>query len=150
MAKNGYSMSNRVAVQTLGAGTTTLTADDCGKTIILNSADGILLQLPSSPAVAGAGWNITVIVTAAVTASDVYEIAATDGDYFQGGLIGVSSGAAADAFIAGASDDVISMNGSTTGGLEGTRISVYSDGSTWHVNGTLSCTGTPATPFATS
>lgn len=149
MAKNGFSMSNRVAVQTVSGAGTTLTADDCGKTIILNRAAGTSVTLPSSPAVAGAGWNITVIVTAAVT-SNAYEITATDGDYFQGGLIGVSSGAAADAFIAGGSDDAISMNGGTTGGLEGTRITVYSDGETWHVNGTLSCTGTPATPFATS
>ena len=149
MAKNGFSMSNRVALTTASAASTTLTADDCGKIIIFNKADGASVSLPSSPAVAGAGWNATFIVTAAVT-SNAYEISATDGDYFQGGVIGISSGAAADAFVAGASDDAISMNGTTTGGLEGTRITIYSDGSTWHVNGTLSCSGTPATPFATS
>lgn len=151
MAKNGFSMSNRVAVQTVSTAAATLTADDCGKIVILNRAAGTSVSLPSSPAVAGEGWNVTFIVTAAVTSS-AYQIAATDGDYFQGGvsIIGTTVGTS-DTFTAGAADDAINMNGGTTGGLEGTRITIYSDGSTWHVNGVLCGSGaTLATPFATS
>ena len=37
MAKNGFSMSNRVAVETILA-STTLTKDDCGKVLIMGSA----------------------------------------------------------------------------------------------------------------
>jgi hypothetical protein len=148
MAKNGFSMSNRVAVETLTAAKT-LTADDCGKVLILNTASGLVLTLPSSPAVAGAGWNTTIIIKTSVTGGNIYKIAATNGDNFVGGLVGISAGAAADVFVAG-SNDTINLNATDQGGLQGTRITVYSDGSTWHVNGTLSCTGTPASPFATS
>lgn len=58
MAKNGFSISNRRAVTEITA-STTLTADDCGKVIDLNSASAITLTLPT-PASAGAGWNCIV------------------------------------------------------------------------------------------
>ena len=61
MAKNGYSMSNRVVVEAITADKTLL-PDDCGKTFILNNASGLVVELPSSPAIAGAGWNVTFLI----------------------------------------------------------------------------------------
>ena len=66
MAKNGFSMSNRVAVETVSADKT-LTADDCGKVFIVgepgNTADGatIKITLPAQ-ADAGQGWNATFVM----------------------------------------------------------------------------------------
>ena len=149
MAKNGFSMSNRTSVRTISTAEATLTADDCGKIIILDRAAGSQVQLPSSPTVAGAGWNVTVIVKTSVT-SNAYSIDGTaSADFFIGGIASISSaGAKSDLFIPnGSSHNSIQMNGTTKGGLKGTRITFISDGTQWHINGTLACSGTPLDPF---
>jgi hypothetical protein len=58
MAKNGFSMSNRVAVESITA-TKTLTVDDCGKHFSVNTAGGAVVV--TLPAIASAenGWNAT-------------------------------------------------------------------------------------------
>tara|TARA_R100000234_G_scaffold91638_1_gene59797 strand:- start:1187 stop:1648 length:462 start_codon:yes stop_codon:yes gene_type:complete len=149
MAKNGYSMSNRADIETLTADKT-LTANDCGKTIILNVATGLVVELPSSPAVAGAGWNVTFLIGTDLTSSNLYLINGTaSADFFIGSLQSISTGAGkADSFPAdGTSHNGIEINATTKGGHVGTRIEFVSDGTNWHVNGVLACTGTPASPF---
>ena len=63
MAKNGFSMSNRVAVERI-TGDKTLTVDDCGKTFIVDSVtqgSAVDITMPNRAA-AGDGWNATFIM----------------------------------------------------------------------------------------
>jgi hypothetical protein len=54
-------------------------------------------------------------------------------------------------FIPGASDDFINLNGTTTGGVVGTCITItVLTTNKYMVNGVIVCTSSPATPFATS
>jgi hypothetical protein len=60
MAKNGFSMSNRVAVETISA-SKTLTVDDCGKRFVVETAGSTATVTLPSPASAEAGWNVAFI-----------------------------------------------------------------------------------------
>tara|TARA_S200002703_G_scaffold146266_1_gene141192 strand:+ start:7682 stop:8143 length:462 start_codon:yes stop_codon:yes gene_type:complete len=149
MAKNGYSMSNRVDVETLTADKT-LTASDCGKTIILNVATGLVVTLPSSPADAGAGWNVTFLIGTDLTGLNLYLINGTAGaDFFIGSLQSISTtkGEVLSFPANGSSHNGIEINATTKGGHVGTRINFISDGTDWHISGVLACTGTPDSPF---
>ena len=56
-----------------------------------------------------------------------------------------------EAFTAGANDDFINFNGSTTGGVAGTFVQIVAVAALkYMVTGTVLGTGTVATPFATS
>jgi hypothetical protein len=92
-------------------------------------------------------WVPTTIATSSVKIG-------TDGtDKYVGAVMSIdtdTSGAAVG-FVAGASDDFINLNGSTTGGVAGTWIQVFAIAAlTYMVKGTVLGTGTVATPFATS
>ena len=79
---------------------------------------------------------------------------ATDGtDRFVGDLLGVDtdSSNALAMYTAGASDDNINLNGTTTGGVAGTRIQIVAVAALkYMVTGVVNGSGTVATPFATS
>jgi hypothetical protein len=63
MAKNGFSMSNRIAVETVTADKT-LTKDDCGKVFIVQTATNaaqVDITLPGHVS-AGEGWNVELIM----------------------------------------------------------------------------------------
>lgn len=78
----------------------------------------------------------------------------TDGtDKFVGSVLSVdtdTSGAAVG-FTAGASDDFINLNGTTTGGVAGTFVQIVAVAALkYMVTGTVNGSGVVATPFATS
>lgn len=78
----------------------------------------------------------------------------TDGtDKFVGAVLSIdtdSSGAAVG-FVAGASDDFINLNGTTTGGVAGTCIEIVAIAANkYMVKGSVLGSGAVATPFATS
>jgi hypothetical protein len=78
----------------------------------------------------------------------------TDGtDRFVGSVLSIdtdTSGAAVG-FTAGASDDFINFNGTTTGGVAGTWVQIVAVAALkYMVTGTVNGSGTVATPFATS
>ena len=78
----------------------------------------------------------------------------TDGtDRFVGAVLSIdtdTSGATVG-FTAGASDDFINFNGTTTGGVAGTWVQIVAIAALkYMVTGTVLGTGTVATPFATS
>ena len=79
---------------------------------------------------------------------------ATDGtDRFVGDLLGVDtdSSNALAMYTAGANDDNINLNGTTTGGVAGTRIQIVAVAANkYMVTGVVNGSGTVATPFATS
>ena len=78
----------------------------------------------------------------------------TDGtDKYVGAILSIDTDTtdAARGFVAGASDDFINFNGTTTGGVAGTFVQIYAIAALkYMVTGTVLGSGTVATPFATS
>jgi len=130
------------------AATQTITPSESGSGFLLDRAAGIVYTLPA----AVAGLEYFFFCTVDLT-SNVYDIDAASGDFFLGSLNGAIEGAATGEvhFADGTADLTISMNLTTTGGLIGSYIHIKAiSGTIWAVDGTLSCTATPATPFLTS
>jgi hypothetical protein len=92
-------------------------------------------------------WVPTVISTSSLKIG-------TDGtDKYVGAVLSIDTDTtdAARGFVAGASDDFINFNGTTTGGVAGTFVQIYAIAALkYMVTGTVLGSGTVATPFATS
>ena len=130
-----------------GGGTTVLTVDQSGAYCLFDTATASQFTLPA-PAV---GLEYTFVTTVTATQDHVVTVNTANTDGFLGGVLTNSTSAgSADCFSADAdgSNDFITMNGSTTGGLAGSRIHVVCiDGENWAVDGQIVATGTAATPF---
>jgi len=157
---NGFIGAGVGNVVSLTADTTLTVADHAGRILTCNDADG-KFTLPTIIPTADAngtgpgndpnntnnlGATFTFIVETAATDMDIK----TDGtDKFVGGLyIGVNN-ATGKTFISGASNDVITLDGSTGGGIAGSIIkcTAMADNK-YAVEGILLGSGTLATPFA--
>ena len=132
----------------IAAGATeTLTAKQSGATVLLDTAAGSVVTLPT-PA---AGMEFDIFVSTSVT-SNSHQINTSAATEFIGGAIqmvidtsGTSEGQVGDP----TSHVTITMNGSTTGGLYGTWIKVRAISSTvWIATGIVVGSGTLATPYA--
>ncbi|MEE8289570.1 MAG: hypothetical protein V3R25_09175 [Nitrosomonadaceae bacterium] len=132
-----------------GGTTRTLSAGDSGAVHLLDSAGGVAYTLP----VPVAGMQFAFYASVAVTASDVYSITTDAATTFIGGtvLMGIAATDTNESQVGDETSDVtITMNGGTTGGLEGTYIELYALSTTvWlarrsHIIGS----GSLATPFA--
>lgn len=126
-----------------------LTADDEGRTIVFNRAAGVDVTLPAAT---GTGVRYRFVVGTTVTSNDI-NIRAAGTDEFAGVIYQVDTDTtdtvAAYPALAGDNFDVISLNGSTTGGLIGDWIEVEDIASgTWALFGFINGTGTVATPLA--
>jgi hypothetical protein len=92
-------------------------------------------------------WVPTVISTSSLKIG-------TDGtDKYVGAVLSIDTDStdAARGFVAGATDDFINFNGTTTGGVAGTFVQIYAIAALkYMVTGTVLGSGTVATPFATS
>ena len=120
------------------------------------------ISTASNPTTSGPGQdpntlnNLGVVYTIWVptTVSTSTLKIATDGtDRFVGDLLGVDtdSSNALAMYTAGANDDNITLNGTTTGGVAGTWIQIVAvDALKYMVNGVVNGSGTVATPFADS
>lgn len=133
----------------LGA-TKQLLAEENGAMFILDKVDGIVLTLPS-PVV---GMQFDFVVKASVT-SNVYKIITNAGTVFLIGQVisnDTDTGGAAVHFQGNGTTHLsVSMNGTTTGGLIGTKLRFTCISPTlWIVEGVNNGSGTVATPFATS
>ena len=107
-------------------------------------------QDPSTSNNEGVVYTIWVPTTISTSSLKI----GTDGtDKYVGAVLSIdtdSSGAAVG-FTAGASDDFINFNGTTTGGVAGTFVQIYAIAALkYMVTGTVLGSGTVATPFATS
>lgn len=134
---------------TAAGGTETLTAQDCGQTILLDTAAGSVVTLPAAT---GTGCVYHFLVTVTNTSND-HSVVVVGNDEFIGGLISIGTTAdQTDAFTAADAGDVdaIQMNGSTEGGVLGTYITVK-DISTdnWGLSGIVISTDASATMLAT-
>lgn len=147
---NGGSGLARVPVVDVTAATRTVTAAECGTTFLMNKADGIVFTLPACSVGLWYEFQANTSVT-----SNSYKIStATQGTEFFIGTLPLVVGGTADVeyFAAnGTTIDNITMAGTTTGGLAGTRIRLECISSTlWTVSGFVAASGTPATPFTTT
>jgi|TARA_B100000073_G_scaffold3463_2_gene2842 hypothetical protein len=152
----GFISAGNANVVSLTADTTLTVDSHAGKVLLCNDADG-KFTLPSIVATApGAdddpnqlnnlGATFTFVVVTAATDVDIK----TDGtDKFVGGLYTGVNNATGKTFISGASNDVITLNGSTKGGLAGSIITVTAIASAkYAVEGITLGSGTLVTPFA--
>ena len=152
----GFISAGNATVVSLTADTTLTVAAHSGKVLTCNDADG-KFTLPSIVATApgrdddpnqtnNLGASFTFVIETAATDLDIL----TDGtDKFVGGLYLGKSDAAGKTFISGASNDVITLNGTTKGGIAGSIITVTAIGSAkYAVEGIVLASGTVVTPFA--
>ena len=160
ISKNGFIGTGPGSTVALTANTSLTVNDHAGRILLTQDADGIF-TLPSinanaNGATAGAtDYNNLNNIGASfyfyvdVTATDVQIV--TDGtDKFTGAaMIAVDDGAK-KAFFPGASNDVLSMNGTTTGGIVGSVIQVTAlETAQYLVHNTLILgSGTIVTPFS--
>ena len=141
----------------LSADTTLTVAAHAGKIILLNDADGkftlptIVATSPTDPTSPDQANNIGAsfyfYVETAATDLDIL----TDGtDKFVGAVMVAVDDGSKKAFIPAASNDVITLNGSTKGGLVGSVVQITAiDAATYLVHNTLLLgSGTIVTPFA--
>tara|TARA_R100001443_G_scaffold25355_1_gene38177 strand:+ start:1877 stop:2473 length:597 start_codon:yes stop_codon:yes gene_type:complete len=127
---------------------TTNFAAEAGVEYIVNKDDGAAITLPD----ASAGARITILLGAKVT-SNTTTITANSGDLLKGyGMLNshVGGGDAISYFAPDGTDDlIITLNGTTTGGLIGDRIELVGISDTeWRVRAELGHSGTAATPFS--
>ena len=153
----GFISAGNAAVVSLTANTTITVASHAGKMLLCNDADGVF-TLPSIVVTAptedtdpnqtnNLGAQFTFVVVTAATDMDIV----TDGtDKFVGGAYtGIDDSAAGKTFISGASNDVITQNGTTKGGLAGSIVVITAIASAkYHVAAQLLGSGTLVTPFA--
>lgn len=166
---NGFYSQGPGNVVPVTVSTALTAAEHAGKIIEVGGtlASNIVLTLPAinmsaNPASSGPGADpntqnnqgvtFTIWVDATIATSSLK--IGTDGtDKFIGSVLSIdsdSSGAMAG-FIPAAANDFINLNGSTTGGVVGTCITITSlTTNKYMVNGVIVCTGAPATPFANS
>ena len=161
ISKNGFIGTGPGSTVALTANTTLTVNDHAGRILLTQDADGIF-TLPSiittaDSASAGPGSDVnnknnlgaTFMFYVDTTATDVQIV--TDGtDKFTGAaMIAVDDGAK-KAFFPGASNDVLSMNGTTTGGIIGSVVTVTAiEAANYLVHNTLLLgSGSIETPFS--
>jgi hypothetical protein len=137
---------------------TTLTVDaHAGKILLCNDADGkftlpsIVTTTPSDPTdpnqTNNIGATFNFYIETAATDLDIK----TDGtDKFKGAILIAVDDGAKKAFVPAATNDVITMNGSTKGGIVGSIVSFTAiDTATYLVHSSLLIgSGTIVTPYA--
>ncbi len=137
---------------------TTLTVDaHAGKILLCNDADGkftlpsIVTTTPSDPTdpnqTNNIGATFNFYIETAATDLDIK----TDGtDKFKGAILIAVDDGAKKAFVPAATNDVITMNGSTKGGIVGSIVSFTAiDTATYLVHSSLVIgSGTIVTPYA--
>tara|TARA_R110000796_G_scaffold2878_1_gene11115 strand:+ start:8785 stop:9294 length:510 start_codon:yes stop_codon:yes gene_type:complete len=155
----GFISAGSNSVVSLTADTTLTVAAHAGKILLTNDADGvftlpsIVTTTPSDPTdpnqLNNLGATFTFVVVTAATDMDIV----TDGtDKFLGMVYtGITTAATGKTWVSAATNDVITQNGTTKGGVAGSYIRVTAIASAqYFVEGMLLGSGTIATPFADS
>ena len=141
--------AKRPVVADTGA-TRSITAGESGSLFLMNRAAGQVYTLPVAPV----GFYVDFAVTTSVTSNSYKVITGAGTELLIGGIISDdtdSSNAVAIFDANGSTHVACTMNGTTTGGLVGTRLRFTCLSATrWLVEGKVNGSGTVATPFATS
>lgn len=128
----------------LTAATLTVTSALAGKTIVSNLA---ATQTITLPAATGTGHEYEVFVQTTKTGDLVIQ-AASASDVING-VVALATDAAGVSVPTAAASDTITLNGTTTGGVQGSSVLLKDVASgVWRVTGALVSTGTEATPFS--
>lgn len=130
------------------AATVTITAKDHGgKIVTLNRAAGIAVTLPAA---SGSGETFRFYVGTTVSSNSTTIKAANASDTMVGAIHTATTTAGAGLHeAAGGTDDTITMNGTTTGGIAGSYVEcVDVAANVWLVNGELVGSGTLATSLS--
>ena len=138
-----------VAAPIAAGSTKTLLAPQSGSTILLDTATGSVVTLPA-PTV---GLRFTFIVSVTVT-SNSHKVITNAGTVYMVGMVALMEAAATSAvgcLFNGTSHVAITMNGTTTGGIIGTRFTLECISTTvWELSGLVAGSGSLTTPAATS
>jgi hypothetical protein len=161
----GFISQGPATVVNLANGTNTVTLDVAsyaGKTIRTNDAT-LVITLPTinttaNPVTSGPGQDPNTVNNVGTTYTFVVETTAsalsivTDGtDKFVGSMLMVDtdSSGAVTAFAPASSNDVITFNGTTTGGIAGSTVTVtVLAANKYMVTGVALASGSVVTPFA--
>jgi len=119
-----------------------------GKTIVMDQADGIAITLPAAT---GSGMRLRFVVGSVSTTG--YVIKSVVGtDLMEGCIIGNDGAAVTTSWRwqAGAGDDTITLNGTTSGGVDiGDWVELEDISAVgWAVRGIVSQSGNEETPFS--
>lgn len=134
----------------LSAGSTrTLTSEDSGKLIALDTLAGSVVTLPAAT---GSGATYRFYVSVLATSNSHIVKVANSSDTMIGGVViaDTDTAGAASSFMAASTSDTITLNRSTTGSVSlGEYIEVEDVvANKWLVSARLSGTGVVATPFS--
>lgn len=115
-----------------------------GGTVLLNRAAGMTVTLPYA---VGSGDEYDIVVGTTFTSNGIIKVGRSADTFV--GCIGLSTDVGGTNCLAGGTDDTLTMNGSTTGGLIGSRVRLKDIGNNkWLISGDLVTTGTEGTPFS--
>lgn len=122
-------------------------ATHAGRMVTLNRAAGIAVTLPAA---SGSGSVFEFLIGTTITSNSTTIKVANASDTMTGTAYVVSDGAAAVlGYRTGASDDTITLNGTTTGGLKGDIVRLVDAAANLYAVTVLSAaTGTEVTPFS--
>lgn len=130
--------------------TRTLSVDETGSTCLFDRAAGIVYTLP----LAVPGLVYDFVITTTITSNAAKVITGAGTELLIGGYMNVDTDTsnAVAAFTGNGSTHVaVSMNGTTTGGILGTKLRFTCLSTTrWMVEGIVQGSGIVATAFATS
>lgn len=146
VSNNGFIQAGSNNIVNITAEETLTFNDHAGRIIEINDADGAV-TLPSIKS-GELGAKYTFFIGTDATDLDIK----TDGtDKFVGSVMVAVTDGSKKSFIPGATNDVISMNGSTTGGDKNSYVEITALATAEYlVQGVLIGSGTIATPFADS
>lgn len=129
------------------ASTTLTAASHSGALLTVNAAAGVALTLPAA---SGSGARFRVFIGTTITSNSTTIKVANASDTMVGGVLVLQdAGSTVAGFEAGSTDDTITLNGSTTGGIKGDLFTIEDVATNlFMVWGNASGTGTEATPFS--
>lgn len=116
-----------------------------GNWVVCNAAAGMTVTLPAST---GKGDTYLLAVGTTVTSNNFIVQVANGTDVINGG-VSISTDVAGITMLASGTDDTITMNGSTKGGVKGSFVKLHDiSAGLWLLEGFLVSTGAEATPFS--
>jgi len=142
--------SKGAPVQLTATGALTHTAN-AGRINSINSAAGITLTLPAAT---GSGDTYEFYNQTTITSGSTLIQVASASDFIVGNVVAAIAAATnsfdtANTGTSTSESDTITLNGSTKGGIKGDWIRLVDlVANHWQVNGILSASGTPVTPFS--